>query len=226
MLSTVTNQTMSSREIAELTNKNHSDVLHDIRLQLYSGLYNHDFDKGKILYPEIQGLTVVVDDQTKRTKEILLDRHHSDILVSGYEVKYRAAIVKRWHELEAMVAPAPITKIVDPKLAALVESLVRIDQIEQEQSRIVEEQKQLKSGVDTLTNRLDQIETATHHFTVAGWCNLVGHKTPTLEQAARMGKQATKECKDRGLDTGKVPDPRFGVVKTYPKFILDELFLD
>ncbi|MBE0434694.1 MAG: Rha family transcriptional regulator [Methylomicrobium sp.] len=93
--------TMSSREIAELTEKQHSDVLHDIRTQLYTGLYNHDFDKGKNLYQQIQGFTVIIDEQTKRTKEILLDRYHTDILISGYNVKYRAAIVTRWYELES-----------------------------------------------------------------------------------------------------------------------------
>ena len=74
-----TKPTMSSAEIAELTGKNHPDVLRDIRLQIYSGLYGHDFDKAKILYPSIQGLTVFYDDHTKRTKEILLDRYHTDI---------------------------------------------------------------------------------------------------------------------------------------------------
>jgi phage antirepressor YoqD-like protein len=93
-------QTMSSIEIAQLTDKQHIHVLRDIRDQLYTGLYGHKFDNPKLDYPIIQGLTVIIDDHTKRTKEILLDKYHTDILVSGYEVKYRAAIVKRWHELE------------------------------------------------------------------------------------------------------------------------------
>ena len=96
--------TMSSTEISQLTSKAHNDVLYDIRSQLFTGIYGHQFDKGKVLYPKIQGLTVVFDTQTKRTKEIILDRYHTDILVSGYEVKYRAAIVKRWHELESVQA--------------------------------------------------------------------------------------------------------------------------
>jgi anti-repressor protein len=94
-------KTMSSLEIAKLTGKNHSDVLRDIREQLFTGLYGHKFDKANLLYPLIQGLAAIVDSHTKRTKEIALDRYHTDILISGYEVKYRAAIVKRWQELEA-----------------------------------------------------------------------------------------------------------------------------
>ena len=93
-------QTMSSREIAELTNKQHTNVLRDIKTQLYAGLYEVEFDNSELIYQSIHWLTVVIDDYTKRTKEILLDRYHTDILVSGYDVKYRAAIVKRWYELE------------------------------------------------------------------------------------------------------------------------------
>lgn len=66
--------TMSSREIAWLTLKNHPDVLRDIRVQIYTALYGHNLDDSNLSYPLIQGLTVVLDDHTKRTKEILLDK--------------------------------------------------------------------------------------------------------------------------------------------------------
>lgn len=113
-LSVQNSQTMSSAEIAALTDKRHDHVLRDVREQLYTGLYDVNFDTPSLGYPAIQGLTAILDSHTKRTKEILLDRYHTDILISGYEVKYRAAIVKRWHDLELMqetanpVLPAPV----------------------------------------------------------------------------------------------------------------------
>jgi phage regulator Rha-like protein len=91
--------TMSSIEIAELTNKRHADVLRDIRTQIFKGLYEIN-DNAENLYEEIQGVRIILDEYTKRTKEIIMDKYHTDILVSGYEVKYRAAIVKRWQDLE------------------------------------------------------------------------------------------------------------------------------
>lgn len=94
-------KTMSSIEIAQLTEKNHADVLRDIRAQLFTGLYGHEFDKANLLYPLIQGLTVVVDNYTKRTKEILLDHEHTLTLMTGYDVKARHKINKRWVELES-----------------------------------------------------------------------------------------------------------------------------
>lgn len=30
-----------------------------------------------------------------------LDRYHTEILITGYDVKRRAAVIKRWHELES-----------------------------------------------------------------------------------------------------------------------------
>lgn len=93
--------TVSSIEIATLTGKRHDHVLRDIYEQILKSLYDINFkNRHNLVYGKIQGLTVIRDDFTKRTKEILLDRYHADILVSGYEVKYRAAIAKRWRELQ------------------------------------------------------------------------------------------------------------------------------
>ncbi len=89
---------MSSTEIAELTRKQKKHVHQDIKDQLFIGLYDlkdgQDFD-----HQQIQGITIVLDNRDYWS-EVLLDKYHTDILISGYEVKYRAAIVKRWHELE------------------------------------------------------------------------------------------------------------------------------
>ena len=38
------------------------------------------------------------------------------------------------------------------------------------------------------------------------------------------GRKATSLCKERGIETDSIPDPRFGVVKTYPSTVLDEVF--
>ena len=92
------NQTMSSTEIAQLTGKRKNDIHQDIKAQLFIGLYGLK-DGGNFHHDKIQGLTVILDNRSYWS-EVQLDRYHTDILISGYEVKYRAAIVKRWHELE------------------------------------------------------------------------------------------------------------------------------
>ena len=89
--------TMSSLEIAELTGKDHKNVLADIRkmlneLELSSAdfLANDKFKRGK-------GAT--------GTREIFnLPKRETLILIGGYSVKLRTAIIDRWQELELEVA--------------------------------------------------------------------------------------------------------------------------
>lgn len=92
-LSTVTNQTMSSREIAALTKKEHGHVLRDIRRmlgQLYPDLDSFE-SKGILITKNVNG----------QSGEILLPKREALILTSGYSITQRAAIIDRWQELEA-----------------------------------------------------------------------------------------------------------------------------
>ena len=90
---------MSSMDIAALTGKNHADVLRDIRNTLeaanidaskFAGIYKDAYDREKPCY--------------------FLPKFELDLVVSGYSVPYRAAIIKRWHELEAEKAVPQISR--------------------------------------------------------------------------------------------------------------------
>ena len=82
--------TISSVEIAQLTGKTHDNVIRDIRKTLQ--------DNGQDVL-KFEGIYL---DAYKREKPCYnLPRFECDLVVSGYSVKYRAAIIKRWHELEA-----------------------------------------------------------------------------------------------------------------------------
>lgn len=84
--------TMSSREIEKLTGKRHADVLSDIRKMCESlNIQSTDFSAD---YKDSMGRTYPCFNLPKR--ETL-------ILVSGYSVKMRAAIIDRWQELEQKV---------------------------------------------------------------------------------------------------------------------------
>ncbi|XTZ40273.1 phage antirepressor KilAC domain-containing protein [Salmonella enterica] len=85
----VTELTMSSREISELTGKEHKNVMADIRRMLAE--LGEDALKFQRIY---------LDGMNRQQTEFSLDREHTDCLISGYEIKYRMAIVKRWHDLE------------------------------------------------------------------------------------------------------------------------------
>lgn len=97
--------TMSSREIAELTGKEHKNVLADIRKMLEElGSSSAEFSAQ---YKDATGRALPCFNLPKR---------ECTILVSGYNVEMRARIIDRWMELEAVVAKPldPMQVLNDP----------------------------------------------------------------------------------------------------------------
>lgn len=86
-------ETMSSREIAELTGKDHGSViLRDIRKMLKS--IEIDDCKFAAMYKDAYG---------RDKPEYNLPKDLTLTLVSGYNVQMRYAIIKRWEQLEEVV---------------------------------------------------------------------------------------------------------------------------
>ncbi len=80
---------MSSREIAELTGKRHPDVKRDIQSMV------------RDLREDVSSFAHIYQDSMKRNQtEYLLDREHTDCLLTGYSAPLRMAVVRRWRELE------------------------------------------------------------------------------------------------------------------------------
>ena len=97
-------QTMSSLEIAKLTDKQHRNVLADIRKTLEEA----EIDAAEFSAAQPYG-------KNGNTREVFnLPRLECDLVISGYSVKYRLAIIKRWHELEAKIAAPAIPYAVLP----------------------------------------------------------------------------------------------------------------
>jgi len=81
--------TMTSREIAELTGKNHFDVTRDIE----NVLFQAEIDASKFA-------AIYKDSQNRNRTEYRLPKRECDLVISGYSVKYRLAIIDRWQQLE------------------------------------------------------------------------------------------------------------------------------
>lgn len=84
---------MSSLEIAKITSKNHADVMRDIRNTL---------EQAGIVESRFAGYYIASNG--KQNPCYLLPRRECDLVISGYSVKYRLAIIDRWHELEGKQA--------------------------------------------------------------------------------------------------------------------------
>lgn len=108
---------MSSREIADLTGKRHDNVMADIRKML-----------AEIQSPEKLG--DYKDSKGRTYPMLLLNKEECLCLISGYSIKLRMAIIKRWQELESQQPIIPQTL---PEALRLAADLA-------EQKQIVEQQ--------------------------------------------------------------------------------------
>lgn len=140
--------TMSSREIAELSDKRHGDVIRDIRAMVtalhkvdagqdvrsYDWRNSPELVSGFLRHEEIQGV-IEVKDPRGYTAEFLLDRYHTEVLVTGYDVKRRAAVIKRWYDLETG-SVQPAFQVPQSMAEALRLAADQAERIEQQQAAI------------------------------------------------------------------------------------------
>ena len=113
-------RTMSSVEIAELTGKRHDNVMRDIKSML------DDLGAAALSF---EGSYLGAN--RKQLPCFHLPRRECLILVSGYSVELRAAIIDRWEELENERAQAlaslhdGIVTSLDPKVASQIGGIIK-----------------------------------------------------------------------------------------------------
>jgi len=120
-----------------------------------------------------------------------------------------------------------LPQVRDPKAAALIHAIAKLDAMEQEQERIGLEQQEQSRKVAALREEVAVIEARTQpecrHFTVMGWARLQGQSLP-LNGASALGRKCAVLSRQRGLPIGDVSDPRFGRVHSYHDSVLESVF--
>ena len=96
-------KTMSSRVIADLTEKRHDHVKRDVENML--GQLGLDIPKFGGIY---------FDAQNRQQTEYLLDEELTMTLVTGYNIVLRNRVIKRWKELESQIAK-PVMDLNNPE---------------------------------------------------------------------------------------------------------------
>lgn len=104
--------TMSSREIAELTGKQHKHVIRDIRAMLDALGDGPDLGHH---YEE--------QDERGYTACIHLNRELTETLVTGYSVPLRHKVIKRLHELEQQQSTPDWLENLSPHARVVIEDL-------------------------------------------------------------------------------------------------------
>lgn len=135
----VARKTMSTREIAELTGKAHFHVKRDV-LALLKEL-GEDASSFGCIY---------LDPLNREQTEYLLDREHTDCLLTGYSAAMRMTVIRRWHGLESQVAqPEPLSTIEILQIAMESEKarLMLTAQVEHQATKIHSLENLFKEGM-------------------------------------------------------------------------------
>ena len=148
--------TMTSREIAELVEKRHDNVLRDIDNLLK-----------KLASDLMAGFSMTYEgDPSHGFRVFHLDRDSSYCVVAGYDANARMRIIKRWQELESGAA---LPKATDPIIGALVHGLMEIDAIKQQNARLIQHQASLDRKTEILENRVQNVELQHRHGVPSGY---------------------------------------------------------
>lgn len=91
-LGVISTATMTSQEIAGLTGKRHDHVKRDVDVM---------FKELKLDAPKFG--VIYLDSMNRQKTEYVLDRELTFTLITGYSIKLRNAVIKRWLYLEQQV---------------------------------------------------------------------------------------------------------------------------
>jgi hypothetical protein len=215
-ISKLTTQTMTSMEVVKIIN--------EMREEGQAELAHSDFMKKavKVIGEGIGNYSdTYVHPQNGQTYPCYrLPKREVHLMVMSESYKIQAAIYDRWQELEERESKPEIPQTQGQFLVMIAQSFA--DQ-ERKLLELSAAHSETKAATERNERRLDQLETASDHFTVLGYHLYLHKERLTLPDAARIGAVASKYCKQHEVPMGEVPDPRFGRVKTYPRWVLDEI---
>ncbi|HBO8851187.1 Rha family transcriptional regulator [Pseudomonas aeruginosa] len=205
--------TMTSREIAELTGKQHKHVIRDIREMLDA------------LEKDGPVLGHVREDKDSRgyTENFHLDRELTETLVTGYSIPLRHKVIRRLHELEEQVAQPAIPQTLPEALRLAADLAEECQQLAAERDHAIATKAQIgsrreaqamavaSSAVSQVRRLEDELGRGTRFATVTAVEIATGTKYPFNAYV-----HLRKWCKANGVQPEIVPDRRFGEVKAWP----------
>ena len=197
-LSNKSTLTMTSREIAELVESRHDSVIRCV---------DRLIERGVIQCPPMANFKNI---NNVEGKEYLINKRDSYVVVAQLSPVFTAKLVDRWQELEEKNVKqlSPMEMVI---LSA--QAIIKIEQRQDAQDK----------RMDEIEAKSKAITDQSGYYSVIAYANMHGAKLD-LKTAAAFGRKASSESRKLGVSSGSVPDPRFGVVKTYHSDILDIVF--
>lgn len=153
IIATLETLSMSSKEIAELTGKQHGHVIRDIKAMCQQ-IYDKNLDDPNMDHVDSKGI-FVERDQRNYVSAIQLDKDHTLTLLTGYDANARLKVVRRWQELEEnhSVPQAPVSLAQQ----ALMTAQALVD-IEQRLKRQEEQQELVSKATKGMFNQIKEVK--------------------------------------------------------------------
>jgi hypothetical protein len=212
--------TMSSREIAELTGKEHRHVMRDIRVMkdqlgdLFVGVdQNWTHPQNGMIYPEM-----------------VLDKDTTMCLIAGYDAVVRMRIIKRWKELEGKKdQPIELSRLEILQMA-----------MESEQGRLLaleqrDEAVRTKAEIGSRREATAMATASAKAREVARLKSELGRNQAhaTIKAVEKMTKRAFGKqgwrplrdyCLEHGMVARNVVDEQYGTVKAWPSIAWRDVY--
>lgn len=197
---------ISSREVAEMVEKPHNDLLKDIRRYI-DYLNEGDFSLVEYFkedcYMDAKGETRICYQVSKKGCEFIAHK-----LTGQKGAMFTAKYIERFHEMQDALS-SPMTSLEALQMAV---------------NKMVEQERRMRE----LSDRMDMIEAKTttspnEYFTIAGFASIRKQKID-VNKANILGRKAANMSRRLGYDIGKISDARFGTVNTYHVDILNAVF--
>lgn len=202
--------TMSSREIAELVEARHNDVVATIERLFAKDLLR---SSRKTRRESTGGRPIEVYDLTER------DTH---LVVAGYSDEHRARVIDRWQELESGIG-VPVPQSLPEALRLAADLAEKAEALQYERDEAIRTKAQIGSrreatAMATAAKKAREVEQLRselgrnqHHATIIAVEQVSGTK---FERNAYVPLR--RWCKQRGVKPVEVMDERYGMVKAWP----------
>ena len=196
---------LSSREVAEMVDKDHSDLLKDIRR------YQEYLNEGNFPLVEYFKESTYQDAKGETRNCYLVSKKGCEFIahkLTGQKgAIFTAKYIERFHEMQTQ----------------LEKPMSQLELMQMSINQLVEQEKRMNS----IESRMDMIEAQSitrpvDYYTIAGFASIRKQKID-ISQASFLGRKAAKLSREYGYDIGKVSDPRYGTVNTYHVDILNKV---
>lgn len=203
-MNTLEQKYLSSREVAEMVGKDHSDLLKDIRR------YTEYLNEGNFSLVEYFKEDTYKDAKGETRNCYMISKKGCEFIahkMTGQKgAIFTAKYIERFHEMQDALQPKSQLEILQMSVNQLVEQEKRLNSVE---------------------NRLDLIEAKTttspnEYFTVAGFATIRKQKIDVVT-ANMLGRKAAKLSREYDYPIGKIPDAKYGSVNTYHVDILNKI---